>query len=157
MKCLFKWTHTFTFCFHFILHLAKRGRSLSRAALCSGSGTPISITRPHWQSLPADNFSQIFYSIVLLLCNSWGLPSLMWCLTKHPYISRVTRPTSPESFSPLKSHWVGPGIFIRISAPGSPTKAHYCSLHISLENWVESRSLLEKTLLQLLLREGVKN
>ena len=51
-----------------------RSRSLSRAALCSSSGTPTSFTRPHWQSLAAGN---IGLKLFLLLLDCFTLVQLL--------------------------------------------------------------------------------
>ena len=118
-----------------------RSRSLSRAALCSSSGTPTSFTRPHWQSLAAGN---IGLKLFLLLLDCFTLVQLLGFAKFNVMLNKAPLDLSCHStdvsweFQPIKITLSRTRYFY---SNFRSRLAHQSPLllHRYLENWVESR------------------
>ena len=118
-----------------------RSRSLSRAALCSGSGTPTSLpfTRPHWQSLPAGNIFQSFVDFFFSLLQLLGFGKFNVMLNKAPLDLSCHSTDVSWEFQPIKitlsrTRYFYSNFRCRLLQQSS------LLLHRSLENLVFSRS-----------------
>ena len=119
-----------------------RGRSLSRAALCSGSGTPTSLpfTRPLCQSLPARNiFNKKSVDFLFSLLQLLGFGKFNVMLNKAPLDLSCHSTDVSWEFQPIKitlsrTRYFYSNFRCRLLRQTS------LLLHRSLENLVLSRS-----------------